>query len=73
MFKVNKNVWAKFIKSKIFYSESEPDFFNFAINLLSNFESKSESDESESESDFRLVFINLEICIFFALYLHSSK
>ena len=48
------------------YSESEPDF-HFAINSASNFvptfsESKS---ESEPESDFILVFINLDICIFF--------
>ena len=61
---VNKNV-----KSKMSHSESEPDFFNFAINSLSNFdptfsESKSESDESES--DFSSVFINLEIYIFLA-------
>ena len=57
------------------YSESEPDF-NFVINSASNFdpifsESKSESDDSES--DFSSVFINLDICIFFTLYLHSSK
>ena len=49
------------------YSESEPDFSNFAINSASNFdptfsESKSESDDSES--DFSSVFINLDICIF---------
>ena len=73
MFKVSKNVWAKFIKSNMFYSESEADFFNFTINSLSNSESKSEFDESESESDFSSVFINLDICIFFALYLRSSK
>ena len=41
------------------YSELELDFFNFVINSLS---SKSESDDSES--DFGLVFINLNICIF---------
>ena len=57
------------------YSESEPDF-NFVINSASNFdpifsESKSESDDSES--DFSSVFMNLDICIFFTLYLHSSK
>ena len=56
------------------YSESEPDFSNFAINSTSNFdltfsESKSESDDS----DFSSVFVNLDICIFFGLYLHSSK
>ena len=57
----------------MFYSESEPDF---AINSLSNFdptfsESKSESDDSES--DFSSVFINLDICVSFTLYLHSSR
>ena len=61
--------------SKMSYSESEPDS-NFAINSLSIFAtifsgSKSESDDSES--DFNSVFINLDICIFFALYLYSSK
>ena len=43
------------------YSESEPDFSNFAINSLS---SKSESDYSES--DFNSVFMNLDICAFLA-------
>ena len=61
--------------SKMSYSESEQDFSNFAINSLSDFapifsESKS---EYESESDFHSVFINLDICDFFILYLHSSK
>ena len=61
--------------SKMSYSESEPDF-NFAINSLWTFtlifyNSKSESDDSKS--DFNSVFINLDVCIFFALYLHSSK
>ena len=51
------------------YSESEPDF-SFAINSVSDFGSASESD---SESDYSLAFINLDICIFFTLYLHSSK
>ena len=52
------------------YSESEPDFSNFAINSLLNFDptfSESISDESESddsESDFSSVFMNLDICIF---------
>ena len=68
--------WAKFIKSKMFYSESEPDFSNFAINSLSTFapifsESKSESDYSES--DFNSIFMNLDICVFLTLCLHSSK
>ena len=71
MFKVNKNVWVKMIKSKMSYSESESDF-SFAINSVSDFDSTSESG-SESESDFSSVFMNLDICIFFTLYLHSSK
>ena len=58
------------------YSESGQDFCNFAINSLSNFdptffESKSEYDDSES--DFSSAFMNIDICIFFTLYLHSSK
>ena len=56
--------WVKNIKSKMTYSESESDF-SFAINSALNF-------ESGSESDFNSVFINLDFCIFFALYLHSS-
>ena len=63
--------------SKMTYSESEADS-NFAINLLSAFapifhESRSDESESESKSDFSSVFINLDICIFWVLYLHSSK
>ena len=50
------------------YSESEPGFSNFVINSLS-----SKSESHDSESDFSSVFINLEICIIFTLYLHSSK
>ena len=52
------------------HSESEPDFSNFAINLASDFDSTS---KSESESDFNSIFMNLGICVFFILYLHSSK
>ena len=60
------------------HSESEPDFSNFAINLASYFDSTSESkskseSESNSESDFNSNFMNLGICVFFILYLHSSK
>ena len=55
-----------------------PDIPNFVINSLSTpvpyfSESKSESEYDGSESDFSLVPINLDICIFFTLYLHSSK
>ena len=45
----------------MFYSESEPDFSNFVINLLS---SKSKSESDDSESDFNSVFINFDICVF---------
>ena len=55
--------------SKMSYSESESDF-NFVINSLSAF---SESESYDFESDFNAVFMNLDICIFFTLYLHSSK
>ena len=55
------------------YSESESDF-RFAINPVSGFDSASESDSNyESESDFSSAFMNLGICTFFILYLHSSK
>ena len=53
--------------SKMSYSESEPDFYNFLSTIAPIF------SESESESDFNSVFINLGICVFFALYLQSSK
>ena len=53
------------------YSESESDF-SFAINSVSDFDSTSESG-SESESDFSSVFMNLDICIFFILYLPLNK
>ena len=49
------------------YSESEPDY-SFVINSLSFF---FESESDDSESDFNSVFINLDICIFSTLYLHS--
>ena len=60
----------------MFYSESEPDFSNFPINSLSPFapifsEFKSQSDDTESH--FSSGFMNLDICIFFTLYLHSPK
>ena len=51
------------------YSELELDS-NFAINLVSDFDSASESD---FESDFSLSLMNLDICTFFTFYLHSSK
>ena len=55
--------------SKRSYSESEPDS-NSVIKSLSTF---SESESDDAESDFNSVFMNLNICIFFTLYLHSSK
>ena len=56
------------------YSESEPDFSNFAINSLSTFAPIfSESESDDTESDFSSVFMNLDVCVFFILYLHSSK
>ena len=55
--------------SKMSYSESEPDS-NFAINSLSTL---SETESDDSESDFNSVFMSLDICVFFTLYLHSSK
>ena len=59
--------------SKMSYSELQPHF-NFVISSASKFDSFSESNsESESETDFSSVFMNLDICIFFTLYLHSSK
>ena len=51
------------------YSESEL-YYNFAINSVSDFDSASESD---SEFDFSSAFMNLDICIFFTLYLHPPK
>ena len=52
------------------YSESGPGS-NVVINSASNFDYY--CSESESKSDFSSVFINLHICIFFTLYLLSSK
>ena len=51
------------------YSELEEDS-NFATNLVSDFDSDSESDP---EPDSSSAFMNLDICTFFTLYLHSSK
>ena len=54
-----------------FFCLSEPDFSNSSSTFASIFsECKSESD---SESDYNSVFINLDICVFFILYLHSCK
>ena len=53
------------------YLESESDL-SFVINSASDFDSASESG-SNCESDFSLGFMNLDMCIFFILYLHSSE
>ena len=45
------------------YSESELDFSNFIINLVSS-KSKSKSESNDLESDFNSVFINFDICVF---------
>ena len=61
------------IESKMTYTESESDY-NFAINLVSDFDSASESgSDSKSEFDFSSVFMNQDICIFFMIHLNSSK
>ena len=57
------------VKCLIQNQNLEPDS-NFLINSVSDFDSAS---ESESESDSSSVLMNLDICIFFTLYLHSSK
>ena len=56
------------------YSESGPDC-NFAIHSASKFDSfdSTSKSDSESQSDFSSVFMNLYICIFFYLYIDSSK
>ena len=66
-----QSFWHAKIESKMIHSESESELdFNFAINSVSDFDSVSESD---SDSDSSLALINLDICIFFSVYLHSSK
>ena len=52
------------------YSESEP--YSNLLSIFASIFSKSES-KSDSESYFNSVFINLGICVFFTLYLPSSK
>ena len=55
---------------KMSYSESEPDFSNFAINLLSTFVPirSDTNSESDSESDFNSVFMNLDNCVIHPLF-----
>ena len=69
----SKNILIKIIKSKMTYSESGSNF-SFAINSVSDFDFASETDsDTDSESDSSLAVMNQDICIFFILYLHSSK
>ena len=59
------------IERRAIYSESESELdSSFAINSVSDFESASESD---FEYDSSVAFMNLDIWIFFTLYLHSFK
>ena len=53
----------------MFCSESELDF-SFAINSVLDFVSASESD-TECQSECSSVLMNLDICIFFTLYLDN--
>ena len=69
LFKVNKNIWVKIIKSETTYSESESDF-RFAINLVLDFDSASEYN-SESDSDFTSVFMNLDILFYICIRLNK--
>ena len=52
--------------------QNQNQVFLIRYQLLSLFFSESKS-ESDSEPDFSAVFINLGICVFLTLYLHSSK
>ena len=54
------------------YSESELEFCN-SLSTLAPILSESKFESDDSESDFNSVFNYLDICVFFALYLHSSK
>ena len=65
-----KNYSLKKYRHKMPYSESELD--SDSLSIFASIFSKSES-KCESESDFNSVFMNLDICIFLTLYLHSSK
>ena len=58
--------------SKMSYSESELEFCN-SLSTLAPILSESKFESDDSESDFNSVFNYLDICVFFALYLHSSK
>ena len=49
--------------SKMFYSESEPEFSN-SLSTLPLIFSEAKSESHYSESDFSSVFMNLGICVF---------
>ena len=49
--------------SKMFYSESEPEFSN-SLSTLALIFSEAKSESHYSESDFSSVFMNLGICVF---------
>ena len=49
--------------SKMFYSESEPEFSN-SLSTLALIFSEAKSESNYSESDFSSVFMNLGICVF---------
>ena len=72
IFNLNKKYVARSLKHKqcvqlLAVKIMENKMFYLAIN-------SSESDsESESESSSSSAFMNLDICVFFILYLHSSK
>ena len=66
----------KFFQEKCLIQNQNQIFLILSLTryqLLLLFFSESKSEFDDSDSDFSSVFINLDICIFFALYLHSSK
>ena len=73
----NKKLPTQIKKSSNIYNQCMVSISS-AITSESDFKSASKSDsksdyESDYETDSNLVFLNLDICIFFVLYLHSSK
>ena len=69
-----KNSWGSFVTICNYLLESSPSESSSESSESSESLSESSSEISpESESDFSSVFMNLSVCIFFILYLHSSK
>ena len=73
-----KNSWGSFVTICNYLLESSPSESSSESSSESFESSESLSESSseispESESDFSSVFMNLSVCIFFILYLHSSK